>query len=73
MDGNEMFLTLAHVSVLEHHIVLSIENLVDDLLYFEYHTRRKIVLRDSARLTIVAPPTENLNLMLQFEMTSTAN
>ena len=47
MDGNDVFLTLACVFVLEQHVILSIENLVDDLLYFKYHMRPKIVLRDS--------------------------
>lgn len=63
MDGNEMFLILVYVFVLEYYIVLSIENLVDDLLYFEYYTRRKIVLRDFVRLIIVVLFTENLNFM----------
>lgn len=45
MDGNAVFLTLAHVFVLEQHVVVSIENLVDNLLYLKYHMRPKIVLR----------------------------
>lgn len=63
MDGNEMFLILVYVFVLEYYIVLSIENLVDDLLYFEYYMRCKIVLRDFVRLIIVVLFTENLNFM----------
>lgn len=48
MHGSDVFLTLAHVFVIEHHVVLSIKNLAGDLLYFKYHMRPKIVLTMNA-------------------------
>lgn len=47
MDRKDAFLTLAHVFILEQHVVLSVKTFGCDLLYFKYHMGPKLVLRDS--------------------------
>lgn len=65
MDGDDVFLTLAHAFLLEQHVVLSTGNLVGDLLYFKYLMRHKINVRRPYRLTIVISLSmEYLNIMI---------
>lgn len=65
MDGDDVFLTLAHAFLLEQHVVLSTGDQVDDLLYFKYLMRHKISARRPYRLTIVISLSmEDLNVMI---------